>query len=601
MGCAHCRLLVRLAQGVLGAQRLGSRQAPPVVEISVSKRMATGISHKLLAVAAAACCAVSAAAAEQRVRAPNARVAGDLAPLNELAESHVASACHSPPCFTKIRPIRLHMAGAKSGRISIVLDTVRESPPVEGNSASGLSSRPLILRGHTTRRAASRTTGSRAHPDAVVVLFRDSKPFTIEVSVLGASATAPDPSQFTIARAQLGPSGTAATRNARIQAASHFASRELRCPHSDGKRAASDPASGAPVAQPQAGRYDVLYLATDYDPQFAQVTKCGKASACKDRIVATVAQASLFYESRFGLVLEVARQYGPNRHGTTEEASEVLGAFVDFNNERRSRMIHDGKNKGKNLVDLFMLFTGKQLLDDVYGLTYLSIACRDEFSDVADMVVQHVSDSLDPSNIAHHIGHTLSASHTTSGIMKPDLREPAPTSWAPASFLEISSYLNTFYQSCRTGRSDGVRPPTPTPTATPTPDPFAGVPRTLALKVSKSGPTEISVQTTLSEVIPNCLVSIRVAAGPTRAKRGVLVKQFTPGNFLNTALVNMPYGIDMAQEHDPDMHFFAEYVCRNNKRAEVSAIKVFDANERPTPRRRVSKKRWIDLLVRAFK
>jgi len=541
------------------------------------------------------------AGAEPQQRARNGRVSGDLAAIATLAETHVPPACDAAPCLSNVRPLRLHLSGAKSGRISVVLDQLRD-PVASGRSMPEVSSqRPLILRGHVTRSAGSPVTRASKRHDAVAVVFRDSKPFRIEVSILPSRSAPAHANGFTVGRAYLSPQRGLAQRNGRIQVPSPFAGRKTRCPHDTQAEPLGDTAGHAQEAQPQAGRYDVLYLATDFDPQFAQSTKCSSTAACNGRIEAAVAQASLFYETRFGVVLEVARQYGPNKHGNSREASELLGSFVDFNNQQRGTVIHDGKNTGKNLVDLFVLFTGRELLDDVYGLTYLSIACRDEFSDVASLIVQRASDSLDPSNIAHHIGHTLSASHTGSGIMRAELREPAPTSWAPTSYLEISSYLNTFYQSCRTGRSDGVRTPTPTPTATPTPDPFSGVPRTIGLAISKTSSTGLSVETTLSKLRPNCLVSIRVAAGPTRARRGVLVKQFSPAKLSSTSLANMPYGIDMEQERDSDMHFFAEYVCRNGKRAEISATEAFNANGKPAPRRRVTKKRWIDLLARAFK
>jgi len=344
----------------------------------------------------------------------------------------------------------------------------------------------------------------------------------------------------------------------------------------------------------------VIFIATDYDSDYAQQIGCSTQRACKNRIIGSVAQASLLYEATFGIVLEVARQYGPTRLTSSSDSSVLLGKFVDFNNQYRASVIHNSINAGDDLVDLFALFTGKSLEEDVNGLTYLSIACRDEFSEVASLLVQHTSDTLDPVIIAHHVGHTLSASHTDSGVMTASISEPAPSSFDPKSKVEISGYLSTFYPSCRGGTSNGAMTPTPTPSPTPTPDPYAGVPRTLQLSAKKLGQKTVELSTTISALEPNCIITIRASGRKSTSQQGQLLRQFTPANLTAVFRTTLTAGVDTTTTRNPLIHFFAEYRCADNRIVEVSEIRRLNPNLPRLPSELITKSEWIKRLRRAL-
>lgn len=532
----------------------------------------------------------SAKADRAAARSLNARVSGDLESFISRMPEFEPRHCSSPPCDQPVKPIYLTLSSPHTGRVRIQLMSQRHvgALPVEDKSNA-----PLIFRGRVLQ--AKKDPHSQIH--VVAVLYRDTTPYTLEISLLGDHSHKKTPRGLSVTSVRVPNNLQRARRNARIHSAPSHYKGHTTCRFAPNSAPLREPAAHE-LSPPRGakGRYNVIYLATDYDPEYAQLVGCSSQKACQNRILGSVAQASLLYEASFGIVLEVARRYGPTRLSATRDPSVLLGKFVDFNNQKRSTVIHDGKNTGEDLVDLFAFFTGKSLEEDVNGLTYLSIACRDEFSEVASLIVEHLSDSLDPVIIAHHVGHTLSASHSTGGVMQATLSDPPPTTFDPQSKVEISGYLGTFYSSCRGGRSDGAMTPTPTPSPTPTPDPYAGVPQTLQLSVSKPTQKTVELSASISTLQPNCIVTIKASGRRKLARQGQVVRQFTPSGLTTTFRANLSAGIDTTTTRNALIHFFAEYRCAGNQVVEMSSTKRLNPNTPKIPKQLIEKAAWIKRL-----
>ena len=547
-------------------------------------------SPRALALAALMLSACVAAVCEAQAHprsAQNAVVRGDLRRLIADAEASLEAACPNPECRLAITPVSLLLWSPKTGRVRVTVSSVTR-PASERSSDS-----PLLLYGRSSQRR-------KEDPyDATLVIYRDAGAHSLEVSVArhrSSRRALSRPILFTLPlAAEL--EGTSILRG-RADIPSTFHRRDAICRLSQPPAAESTRSFGSGVGTRQS--YDILFLATDFDSSFARVTGCGTRARCNSKIVGLVHRSSLLYEEPFGLVLRVARQYGPSSLGRTNDASTMLSNFVDRNAEERPGVIHDGKSSLRNQADLFQFFTGKSLNDEVFGLTYLSVACRNRFSDVAALVVQHVSDSLDPSIIAHHIGHTLSATHSPGGIMAPILAEPAPQEFEQQSREEIAAYLSDNYAACRGGKGQGSLPSTPTPTPTATPDPYAGVPQTLALRAFRPDAAHMRIIARVSEIRPGCSVFVRATGTRDAIRNGAVILEFAPTTLMTRVSRRLPAGIQQSGSEESAVYFQAEHVCPGAETIEVSRVLRMNPNAGGLAGKLVSKPRWLKLLEEAF-
>lgn len=536
--------------------------------------------------------------------AANSVLRGDFPTLTERAANAARLPCADLACRNQFSPITLTLRSPKTGRIALVVNAVDgDSVGMPENVDS-----PLLLSGTIRTSSAGR---SRVSHRFAAVLYRDTQPPILEIALPAAAASRRSLSRPILVKAPLEPPERMnLSLKGRADVTSSFHRRFSLCP-------LHVPQPTIPAEKSQAGNasstlYDVLYLATDFEPSFARVSGCGSARRCNNKIRGTIHRTSMLYEEPFGLVLKVAQQFGPTSFGRSTEPSVILGRFVDFNNANRPGVIHDGRSNVRRQADLLQLFTGKTLDDEVYGLTYLSVACRNDMSNVASLVVQHVSDSLNPTIVAHHIGHTLSAVHSAEGIMRAILSEPAATTFDQESRDTIAGYLSMHYNSCRGGKDAGSLPitpaptptvtptPTATPTATPTQDPFPGVPRSLELSVRRTSTSRLEVRVQVSALYPGCSVTVRASGSERLVDSGRIIRQFVPAELVTRASRRFQLGIGSSFENSPVVHFWAEHTCADGQRIEVSEVARFNPNTGDTQRKLVSKPRWIKLLADAF-
>lgn len=539
------------------------------------------------------CLVASVSHAQPAPHIKNARIRGNVPKLIEQAEKALSRPCQDEACQHPLSPTSLFLWSPKTGRLQLTITSIDGFEQEDGSA----DSRPLLLRGSVGM--PSQLSRSSPH-DVAAVIYRDADLQSLEISVVSRHSSRRAHSRPMLFKAQLASP---------LANSSHVAGR-IDVPSSWHRTAPScsmtTPASlGLPHAaaseRAAARLYDVLFLATDYDSSFARKIGCRTVVRCNNKILGLVHRASLLYEEPFGLVLRVARQYGPTTLTRSSDASTILGNFLDYNSAHRPDVIHDGKSASPRQVDLFQLFTGKTLDDEVFGLTYISVACRNHFSDVAALVVQHVSDSLDPTIIAHHIGHTLSATHSAGGIMKSTLEEPGATQFDQQSQDEISAHLSNYYSSCRGGKARGSLPATPTPTPTPTPDPFAGVPRSLQLKVWRPDRQHVAIQATVSEVRAGCSVLVRVSDLRGSLGAGSIVREIVPDSLVSRIARRLPAGVEQQGSRPPFVYFQAQYLCVNGETIEVSRPVRMDPNAAVSPEKLVSMARWIKLLGDTFR
>ena len=142
-----------------------------------------------------------------------------------------------------------------------------------------------------------------------------------------------------------------------------------------------------------------MFIGTDFDLQFQTSAACANASSCNNQILSTINGTKVMYQAQFNVTFTVSTQYGPTNLGTETDSAKALETFRNLNN--------GGRSAAK--IDLFQLHTGRRLKDSVIGLAYVGTTCaRRSF---ADMLVQHLSNTIDILTTAHEAGHTFDANH----------------------------------------------------------------------------------------------------------------------------------------------------------------------------------------------
>jgi hypothetical protein len=530
----------------------------------------------------------------------NARVVGDLRSLNKLLTTPIQPMCGLPSCPIEFKPVVLSLRSPHAAHLKIVLTKAKISNPPMENEENDVAGRPILLRGKTV--PAPGSTGL-ARPVAATI-FRDSQIPTLEIVVADSPQSSAKASRgLLVFRYKLTEAQGSARLNARVQASSSQAFAAKLCgAHADDFDYQIKPLSSSSLEAAAAPTYSVLYIGTDYDQFFAKSIKCSSTKACQNRILSIINQAAVLYERQLGYTLEVARQFGPTNHGRATRSESVIDGFQQYNFANRLQHVHTATNPSANQVDVFKLFTGRKMDDDVIGIAYVGTICQDSQSRFANAVVQHVSSTLNPITTAHEIGHTLSAQHVPDGIMRANLGSAPPTSFSTASVQTIISYLSQWYRECRQGVSKGVANPTPTPTSSDSSNPFPGKPKTLQLIVSSPSAQTVTVSTTVSAVTAGCSTRIRAAATSRRTPQASPILEVTQTEAGNSAVGAATFRVLPDKLRNVNVYFFADYSCPNGNTIEVSRTVRFNPNRvTGIAKRARSKRAWIAALKQSLR
>jgi hypothetical protein len=527
---------------------------------------------------------------------PNARVIGDPKALLELVDRARVVSCDAPSCRLPLDPVIVTLKAPQAGHIKVALTRAKLSNPLVDDDDQSPHTRPILLRGKTL---SSDKLDQPPRPVAASI-FLDSGAPIVEIVVADSPRQSGKAARglmvFTLPLEAL---SRPSTRNARVQAPSSQAFQNRTCgTDANDFDATLEATSQSTVEIAATPPYPVLYIGTDYDPLFAKRLKCSTAAACRSRIASIINQTAVFYERQLGYTLEVARQFGPTNHGKDTLSQAVIDAFQQYNLLNRQQYVHTGSNSTSNQVDLFQLFTGREMEQDVIGVAYVGTICQNMQSSFANAVVQHVSSTLDPITTAHEIGHSLNAQHVSDGIMRANLGSTPPTSFASASLLTISSYLNQWYRECRQGLSNGTAQPTPTPKPS---DPFSGKPKTLQLAVTSSGPQTVTLSSTVSTVSTGCSTRILAATSAKGASKGTLVLTIPQTEQTQGVSGTATFRVLPDSSKNTNIYFFAHYTCSSGETVEISRTVRFSPNRvAGIAKKQRSKKSWIQALKKSL-
>jgi hypothetical protein len=546
--------------------------------------------------------------AQSRVLSSNATISGAIEGVTALPVSIRSRRCASRRCHFQIPAINLTVSVAGHKNIAVSFDRVIDPRFIiretNNQSIDDSLTRPLLLRGTARLRHAGPAGETVTTPVAAALYLSERTP-SLEITLQIKRRSSSSSDGLVTVRAPLVQTH-ASFVVARARTLSSFALQGLSC----GTRAPTHyteehhetEGSGSVKAL---ATYDVLYMGTDFDSAWMTAVGCSSTSACHNKIVGLLNQAAVFYEQQLGLTLEVARQYGPTIHSSSPDSATLLYDFRAHNVDHRSDAIHNGFNSGENLIDLFQLFTGRKMDQKVVGIAFTGVMCDNASSAASHMVVSHKSDAADPVITAHEIGHTLNASHTTSGIMTAVLSSALPSSFNSLSVAEINSYYATYRSECRGGTGAGS-PGSSTP-GDPTSPPHAPgdnaplpPPETMKLTVTKKGKDSYTIKTKVSVFRRGCVVSVRAGTSEDDAETGTVVLRLSPRSDTTLRKGRVPASIASSTPLGSTVYLTADYECPGNELLEVSPFMSISPNTGMQSSRKISRRAWINLFNKAF-
>ena len=538
---------------------------------------------------------------------PNATISGEITRLKQLPSEIRKRQCASPSCSFEIPSIALKLStpGLKNLPLSFdrVIDprlTIRET---NNQTLNDSLTRPLLLRGIAKSRHARVRGESSTTPIAGTLYLSDTHP-TLEIALQNKRRGA---SLNRVMRIRVPLSNRSnSLLPARANTISSFAFSGMTCGTQDSHKdttAYHQPPPGTAVRFQET--LNALYMATDFDSAWMTSTGCSSPSACNNQILSILNQASVFYEQQLGVTLNIARQYGPTTFSSTTDSSQLLYDFRAHNNDHRSATYHNGSNTGDNLVDLYQLFTGRRMDLKVVGIAFTGVLCDNASSAAAHMVVSHKSDSADPVITAHEIGHTLNASHTTSGIMTAVLGNNLPSNFSSFSLAEMNGYYASYGNECRGGTAQGApggSAPGNNTSPPPTPDDNAPnpVPETMKLTVTKRGKDLYTIKTTVSMFRRGCVVSVRAGTSEADAETGTIIVRNTPRSETIVKKGRLNASIATTSPSAATVYLTSDYECPGKDLIEVSPFVAISPNTGAQSSRKVSRRAWINLLNKAF-
>jgi len=520
----------------------------------------------------------------------NAKVWGGISDITAVIERAESHDCSSSRCLLGNKPLRLTVTPPRVGSVAVELN--RASIPThvirEHDSRAYPGRLPILLKG-TGRIRHYNNDGSTALVPVAATVYRDEVDPIIEISLPSAFRFSRG-SGLGVYRSRLSALTTRRDKNSRGDIPSSNAFSDEKCGLSATSHDGAVHSSRIePIVRSQS-TYNVLYIGTDFDSAFSTRASCSSTSACNNKILSIINQASVFYERQLGYSLEVSRQFGPTNFGRETESSFLLDAVAEANRANRGEFIHNGSNSTDNQIDVFKSFTGRTMTDKVIGIAYVGTLCQNSQSAFSNAITQYVSAAVNPVVAAHEIGHTLNALHVTSGIMKPGIGSSPPQSFSSESLLTISDYLSQHYKECRQGTSSGMND-------APMGDPHAGKPVTMRLSARASGTRRITLSTQVSSLQPGCQIRIRASSSARTASAGKVVMSVLPTSSVSSASGSMSFGTRSSSSAGSQrVYMVAEYYCPSGSISEVSKVVSFNPNTIRGLRSKTSPSKWISLL-----
>lgn len=468
-----------------------------------------------------------------------------------------------------------------------VLNNIQRS----ATAAEHQNKRPILLRGKARLRHINDDKKSPLWVPITAVMYRRSATPVLEFSLPYRRATARAAHGLALVRSVANNARSKYSRHATMTRtpSAFIATKTCRASGLPASINTSRPAAASTHAASANARasYKVVYLATDFDPLFSDSLGCSSDADCHDKILSIVHHAAVFYEAQLGMTLEVARQFGPTTTYTTStDSSTLLDDFSQKNATSRSSTFHDGTNTGADLIDVYALYTGRDVDENVIGLAYLGLGCVNSDPSGAAFLVQQLSRAFNPVVTAHELGHVFSAEHSSQGIMLAGLSEPLPTTFSSFSVNQISDHRSQFYGECRQGTSSGVGNSLEQPV-------------TLSIRKGSSG--RITITTSTTELQTGCSISIRAGQSESGASTGTLIKRFTPETLSTSLSGTVKSRIRSSNSTGSRIYVRALYSCSDGYLYGRSPVVSFNANTRAARGgSAVNRTSWIRAFDRAF-
>lgn len=515
----------------------------------------------------------------------NARIRGMRKPLRAIVSYVAQNPCYQSLCTVKTKPFELSIASPHTGRFkTIITDVTIQNPtihsPVQSLNAAPL--RPVLLKGFI--RPADTTDDSFIPVSGAI--FRDSRQPNLNLVIpLEHLKRRRASGNFAVLNAPI--SSLSSNRfNARSSAATAYAFQGATCGTSDTSSRVTSDILTLPVTEAVQSleTYNAIYLATDYDTLYPSRAGCSSVTACNNKILSDVHNASVFYQNQLGYAFEVEHQFASTSYSGTTVSEAIIDEFSLYNSDNRSQYFDSGTSSGVNQVDIFSLFTGKSMDEGVIGIAYVATACKDIDSEYAATVVEHRSTSLNPVILAHEVGHSLNANHTASGIMQASLGSPPPSSFSSSSVSTMSSYLSTYYGECRQGTTSGG-------SDTPSEDP----PTTLGLSLTRLSRRDLMVSITPTSLESGCTIQLQASPKKSTLDTSTPIYEVTPTETTTELIGTVRFKVKTtANVKKPTIFFKARYVCSGEDVREVSKRRSFNANRgKRLVKKARSKRRWI--------
>jgi hypothetical protein len=510
--------------------------------------------------------------------------------LTELSEP----ACARARCEVVLPslPFTIRIPGYSGGAQVIltrakVLNNVQRSATATEHE----NKRPILLRGKARLRHINDGKSSPLWAPITAVLYRRSNAPVLEFSLPYRRATTKTAHGLALVRSVVDNAPREYYRNAIVTRTPNAFIANTTCrasglPASISTSRSAAASTSAATVKARAS-YKVVYVATDFDPLFSDSLGCSSDADCHDKILSIVHHAAVFYEAQLGMTIEVARQFGPTTTYTAStNSSTLLDDFSQKNATNRSSTFHDGTNTGADLIDVYALYTGRDVDENVIGLAYLGLGCVNSDPSGAAFLVQQVSRAFNPVVTAHELGHVFSAEHSSQGIMLAGLSEPLPTTFSSFSVSQISDHRSQFYGECRQGTSAGVGNSLEQPV-------------TLSIRKGPSG--RITITTSTTELQTGCSISIRAGQSESGASTGTLIKRFTPETLSTSLTGTVKSRIRSSNSTGSRIYVRALYGCSDGYLYGRSPVVSFNANTRAARGgSAVNRTSWIRAFDRAF-
>lgn len=174
----------------------------------------------------------------------------------------------------------------------------------------------------------------------------------------------------------------------------------------------------------------VFTVATDCDLEC--YTALGETAA-NDRILEFFNSVSTIYLKQlnysFNVTSQKSRTTATTYPLTTTDAEDLLSVFQI-------------RAPGLPAADLKHLVTGKNMQDNIVGLSFVGVVCNQPTFALG--FSEHINSLVTPIILAHELGHNFSAIHDPNeqGIMSTRLSSPIPTAFSTFSVNQIASHVD---------------------------------------------------------------------------------------------------------------------------------------------------------------